>query len=366
MFLTPENVVRFRLAVIIWVSLASCVRSTTDHHAELALLGISYVHYMYSGSSSGLHAFTYNGTTGQIALASTLASATFQKGCSRHPYLPVIYCLGTSGNDVLTVIEINRDAMRVVQTLPLLDASYGTFILHSGGGYGVLSHGANNDVYTAAVHPLTGLVTILGTPGAGTGGAAMGFSANGAYFYARLSGTTVHEYSFSNGVLTATQPSFSPGTNTWIFVPSRDGRYMYSTTGAVNAFRFNTEAGPASNFNSSAQTLTMSVAGHVFSKETTTADGSRVYYVNSAGRVGTLQYDSTNGNLTETAFLTGVLAPSGFTLSPDENFFITPTSTSQHEIYQISSTGSLARISGSPFTNGIPGLNSAIFFPFLR
>lgn len=263
-----------------------------------------------------------------------------------------MYCLCT---------EIRSPLCRLLR---LADATFGDIRVQPSGAYAVISHSANNNVYVYAVDAFSGMLSFASSTAADTGGAAMGFSHGGAYLYARRSGTTVHEFSLSGGVLTQTGTPFGPGTNTWIFVESPDGRYMYSTTGTTSAFRFNIADGPASNFNGAAMNLGFSSSGFTFHRAGFLQSGRLVVYSHSSGLIGTLSYDSSNGNLTETFSLAGVSQGLPI-LAPGERHVLT-TSGSTYEIYSLAENGSLARIAGSPFSTQAANLTPFVFVPFLK
>lgn len=332
---------------------------------ELALLALSYVSYAYAGSSSGAFAFSYDTDSGSLTQVGSVQGINCAKSLTRHPRLPVLYCLGTPGGaDVLTVLSVSRESVSVMQSITLSDATFGAVVVQPVGAYAVLSHGATFNLYVYGVDPFTGALTLLSTTASNTGAAAMGFSHGGAYFYSRLSGSTVHQYSLAAGVLTATGTPFDPGTNTWIFVPSRDNRYLYSTTGGTNTARFLVADGAASNFSGAAFNMPLPLAGCVFSSESISQNGLFFFYTNSVGRVGTFAYNSADGALTEVFFQTGVSVGSP-ALSPDDRYFFTTTA-STYEVYTVGSSGALSRKTGSPFSTGAPNMTALTFVPFLR
>ncbi len=317
----------------------------------------------YRGASSGVYAYSYNESTGALSLAGSLLTVVCNNSLARHPSIPVLYCLGLVGGvTTVQVVSINRGTMSLIQSVPFADANFGGVRVHPQGGYVTFGDATNDQQVVYSVNT-DGRISLAYAAGAGTGSAASAFTHGGAYFYVK-GVTNIFEYAFSATALTQQGTPFSPGTNVWSLVETRDSRFLYGSTSTANEWCFSIAGGAAANFNGAALACgPPSYGGGAVVLNDTSPDGRFIFYNDqAASATGSLTYSASTGQFTQVSYLAGVLYGSA-RVSPDGKFLYSNTST-QYDLFTIGSDGTLTRSSDSPITNGLTTQTPIVFHPF--
>ncbi len=335
-----------------------CARGDTSCRPELFLLGAYQIHRLYWSDATGVYAFAQNPDTGALTQIGTLSTLACSENVARHPTQPVLYCLGPVGGvDVIATIRIHHGIMTVAQTQSLPDATFAGLYVHPTGDFLVVGRGTGQELWVYSIDGTGTTLTHAYTSASGVGGAASAFTRGGAYFYSRQSGGNLFEFSFSSTALTQTN-TFAPGDNTWVFVETRDSRYLLGSTNANSYFRFDVSGGTASNFTPSSK-----IAGLPFVTtllHDVSVDGRFILYM-AGSNAGTFQYDAATGGLTQVSNIAG---PSGTIRASPEGRFAYSTNSTQYDVYTIDGDGRLNRTADSPVTTGYTGQSLPLFYSY--